>query len=138
MTVSSSPMEAGNAGENWHRGKTPYMPTDSAMTTGPDWWDTVERLYHAAVAQPVDRRAAYLAEACAGDEALRREVESLLAQGVSGDALLSGGAVAAAGGLVSDAGRSALTGRGFAHAHRERRNGLRQSAIKTLLSAKTV
>jgi hypothetical protein len=61
------------------------------MTAGPDRWGTIERLYHAALAQPVDRRAAYLAEACAGDEALRREVESLLAQGVSGEALLSRG-----------------------------------------------
>jgi hypothetical protein len=31
----------------------------------------------AALAQPVERRAALLAEACAGDEELRREVESL-------------------------------------------------------------
>jgi eukaryotic-like serine/threonine-protein kinase len=46
----------------------------------PDRWQQIERLYHAARELEVSRRAAYLAEACAGDEGLRREVESLLAQ----------------------------------------------------------
>ncbi|MDQ3252961.1 MAG: serine/threonine protein kinase, partial [Acidobacteriota bacterium] len=41
-------------------------------------WQEVERLYHAALECEEEARAAYLAEACAGDEALRREVESLL------------------------------------------------------------
>jgi len=50
------------------------------MALSPDQWATVERLYHAALAQPIDARAAFLADACAGDEALRREVESLLSQ----------------------------------------------------------
>jgi eukaryotic-like serine/threonine-protein kinase len=79
------------------------------MTTGPDRWGTIERLYHAALAQPADRRAVYLAEACAGDEAVRREVESLLAQDPS-QALLTGGAAGVGAGLVSDA-RAAVTGR---------------------------
>ena len=35
-------------------------------------WREIERLYHAAVARPATEREAYLAEACAGDEALRR------------------------------------------------------------------
>jgi serine/threonine protein kinase/dipeptidyl aminopeptidase/acylaminoacyl peptidase len=81
------------------------------MTTGPDRWATVERLYHAALARPADRRAAFLAEACAGDEELWREVESLLAQGVSAEAALTRGAAVAAAGLVSDLGGSMLTGR---------------------------
>ena len=81
------------------------------MAMDPDRWERVDRVYHAALAQPADRRAASLAEACGGDEELRREVESLLAQNVSADAVLTVGAVAAAAGLVSDAGRSALTGR---------------------------
>jgi Tol biopolymer transport system component len=81
------------------------------MTASPDQWATVERLYHAALAQPIDARAAFLAEACAGDEELRREVESLLAQDASADAVLTRGAVVAAAGLVSDVGGSVLTGR---------------------------
>src|SRR5438128_3541106 len=42
-------------------------------------WSEVERLYHAALERPADERAAFLIEACAGDDDLRREVESLLA-----------------------------------------------------------
>jgi serine/threonine protein kinase/tetratricopeptide (TPR) repeat protein len=42
-------------------------------------WQQVEQLYHAAAARSAEERAAFLAEACAGDERLRREVESLLA-----------------------------------------------------------
>src|SRR4029434_5905556 len=68
------------------------------IMTSPGRWATVERLYHAALAQTADKRPAYLAEACAGDEQLRREVESLLAQDVSADAGLTGGAVGAAAG----------------------------------------
>jgi serine/threonine protein kinase len=81
------------------------------MTTSPDRWGTVERVYHAALARPVDERAVFLAEACAGDEGLRREVESLLAQDMSAAGVLSGGAVVAAAGLVSDVGHSTLVGR---------------------------
>jgi serine/threonine protein kinase len=44
----------------------------------------IERLYHEALARPVKDREAFLKEACEGDEALRGEVESLLAH--DGDA----------------------------------------------------
>ena len=45
----------------------------------PDRWQQVDALFHAAAERaPVDR-AAFLADACAGDDSLRREVESLLA-----------------------------------------------------------
>ena len=45
----------------------------------PDRWREIERLYHAARARPEEQRAAFLADACAADDALRTEVESLLA-----------------------------------------------------------
>ncbi len=41
----------------------------------------IESLYHAALEQSESECAAFLEVACAGDEALRREVESLLAYG---------------------------------------------------------
>src|SRR5499426_1835102 len=41
-------------------------------------WDRIERLWNAALELPQPERAAFLAEACEGDEELRREVESLL------------------------------------------------------------
>jgi serine/threonine protein kinase len=41
-------------------------------------WQQVEQLYHSTLEKEVSERAAFLAEACAGDEGLRCEVESLL------------------------------------------------------------
>jgi hypothetical protein len=49
----------------------------------PERWKRTEELYHAADALPPDERAAFLAEACSGDEALRRDVESLLTESES-------------------------------------------------------
>jgi serine/threonine-protein kinase len=46
----------------------------------PDRWRRIEELYQAALQHPAHGRAAFLAEACAGDEALRRDIDSLLAQ----------------------------------------------------------
>jgi serine/threonine protein kinase len=45
----------------------------------PERWRQVERLYHAALERATEERAAFLDGACADDEALRREIESLLA-----------------------------------------------------------
>ncbi|MFN0172195.1 MAG: protein kinase domain-containing protein [Bryobacteraceae bacterium] len=45
---------------------------------GLDRFQQVERLYHSALNLTPGRRADFLEEACAGDEELRREVESLL------------------------------------------------------------
>jgi hypothetical protein len=46
----------------------------------PDREGRVERICHEALALDAVARAAFVADACAGDEALRREVESLLRQ----------------------------------------------------------
>ena len=77
----------------------------------PDRWATIERLYNLALTRSEDDRAAFLAEACAGDRELQREVESLLAQHVSGAHVLSGAAAAVAARLVGDVDRSMLAGR---------------------------
>ncbi|MEN3332354.1 MAG: eukaryotic-like serine/threonine-protein kinase [Blastocatellia bacterium] len=47
--------------------------------TGTDRWPQVEEILHHALGLPRGERAAYLIHACGGDEALRKEVESLLA-----------------------------------------------------------
>jgi hypothetical protein len=62
----------------------------------PERWSEVERLYHVASARPAGERAAFLREACAGDEALRRDVAALLAQPASAGAFLEGDALAVA------------------------------------------
>ena len=46
----------------------------------PDRWRQIEQLYHAALERDASEQAAFLKEACGSDEALQREVESLLAQ----------------------------------------------------------
>ena len=45
----------------------------------PERWRRVEQLYHVAMEQQEDQRAAFLERSCAGDQALRIEVESLIA-----------------------------------------------------------
>ncbi len=45
----------------------------------PERWQQVEQLYHSALDREDRQRASFLKEACAGDEVLRLEVESLLA-----------------------------------------------------------
>src|SRR5262249_61615117 len=58
----------------------------------PDRWKRVEALYHGALALPAGARAAFLAEACPDDEALRREVESLLNETGFDEEFFGGGA----------------------------------------------
>jgi serine/threonine protein kinase/Tfp pilus assembly protein PilF len=41
-------------------------------------WEKVEQIYNAALERPEAERAAFLGEACGGDEELRRDLESLL------------------------------------------------------------
>ena len=42
-------------------------------------WQRIEAIFHQAAELAPEARSAFLTEACAGDEALRKEVESLLA-----------------------------------------------------------
>src|SRR5215472_14799003 len=51
-------------------------------------WQQIDRLCRSALQQEPSQRAAFVEQACAGDEALRREVESLLAQGEGADSFL--------------------------------------------------
>ena len=46
----------------------------------PERWQQIEKLFYAALEREPNQRAAWLAEACAGDESLREEVEALLAK----------------------------------------------------------
>jgi serine/threonine protein kinase len=45
----------------------------------PDRWQKVKEIFQAALDRAAGERSAFLSEACGVDEALRREVESLLA-----------------------------------------------------------
>jgi serine/threonine protein kinase/Tol biopolymer transport system component len=59
----------------------------------PERWQQVERIYQAVLDRNADARAGFLDEACAGDAALRAEVESLLRAHRSQDRFLESGAV---------------------------------------------
>jgi eukaryotic-like serine/threonine-protein kinase len=58
-----------------------------------DRWEQIERLYHAALEHEPEAREAFLNEACAGDEALRREVAGLLACDIPSDSFIQSPAV---------------------------------------------
>jgi serine/threonine protein kinase/Tol biopolymer transport system component len=49
----------------------------------PERWRQIEQVYHATLERAPGHRASYLAEACAGDDSLRKEIESLLARDAS-------------------------------------------------------
>lgn len=51
------------------------------MAVDAEGWRRVESIYHAALEREPEQRSKFVAEACAGDENLHREIESLLAQG---------------------------------------------------------
>jgi Tol biopolymer transport system component/predicted Ser/Thr protein kinase len=74
----------------------------------PERWRKIERLYHAALERQASVRAAFVAEACAGDESLRKDVESLLAQAEQTGSFLEGPALeSAAKALAQDRARLA-------------------------------
>jgi serine/threonine-protein kinase len=77
----------------------------------PERWKRIEEVYHAAVVRAPGQREAFLDGTCAGDDALRREVEALLA--VSTEGKLETPALAVAARMVSDPAGSVLTGHRF-------------------------
>jgi eukaryotic-like serine/threonine-protein kinase len=63
------------------------------VTVAPDDWLRAKELFASARALPAAEREAYLAEACGGNDVLRREVESLLAADESAKSFLESPAV---------------------------------------------
>jgi hypothetical protein len=45
----------------------------------PERWRQIESVFHEAAARPEPDRTAFLREACAGDEALRQDLDLMLA-----------------------------------------------------------
>ena len=78
-----------------------------------DRWRQVEDLCHAALACPAGERRPFLTKACAGDEELLREVESLLALESSAEAFMKLPAAVLAGSAVAEDRRAALVGARF-------------------------
>lgn len=70
----------------------------------PNRWDKVERIFHAVLDAEENRRAAILEDSCAGDESLRREVESLLDHYKKAGSFIETPAFEAQGGSLPGAG----------------------------------
>ena len=83
------------------------MADDFPMTT--NRWPEVERIFHAALERPAGERPAFMAKACGGDEALRREVQSLLDQ-ASREDFLGEPAIQVVAGLVTESTVAPLSG----------------------------
>jgi serine/threonine protein kinase/Tol biopolymer transport system component len=81
-----------------------FHPSSLPPVMTPKRWEQIGELYHAALELEAAQRDAYLAEACAGDESLRHEVESLLvAEERAGDFIAAPALREAAGMFASEA-----------------------------------
>jgi serine/threonine protein kinase/Tol biopolymer transport system component len=77
-----------------------------------DRWQRISSILHAALDRDPKVRSDYVREACANDEGLRQEIESLLAH-VSGEAFVDAPAFATAARALAADGSSSLVGRQF-------------------------
>src|SRR5215510_2157090 len=78
-------------------------------------WRQIESLYYAALERDASQRAAFLIEACPGDDELRREVESLLAAHEQSEGFLAAPALeVAAREIAEDLGQT-MSGRMISH-----------------------
>jgi hypothetical protein len=85
------------------------MVARRAMT--PDRWQQIEQFFHAALEREPNERAAFLRDACAADDGLRREVESLLAQVTATNRLLEAPALEGAAKILAESQGRSLIGR---------------------------
>lgn len=74
----------------------------------PERWTQIEQIYHAALECEAEQRAGFLDKACGVDQALRREVESLLAFESESDHFAAPGDVAAE--MLTDEPRQSAVG----------------------------
>src|SRR5262245_12949470 len=86
-------------------------------------WATVKRLHQAALDREPGQRAAFLAEACGGDEGLRGEVDSLLAYDARAESFMESAAIDIAAKHAGEGNATSLVGRTLGHFHVEARLG---------------
>ena len=77
----------------------------------PDGWSQVSQLYHAALAKDPNERGRFLAQTCEGNEALRRDIESLLAREGTAEGFLAAPALEMAAKVMAEDAGGSLTGR---------------------------
>jgi serine/threonine-protein kinase len=81
----------------------------------PERWHQIDALVDAALARPPDERAAFLAQACVSDEALRHEVESLLAASEQAQSFIEAPPEAAAANWLAAERTRVMVGRTLGH-----------------------
>ncbi|MCI0614824.1 serine/threonine-protein kinase, partial [bacterium] len=78
-------------------------------------WKEVERIFHAALEHEAKDRSAFLQQACSGDDALRQEVENLIAQESRADRIFQSPAINVAAKLFTQNGATPLIGETISH-----------------------
>jgi serine/threonine protein kinase/tetratricopeptide (TPR) repeat protein len=81
----------------------------------PERWEQIENLFHAVLDLTQSQRHAFLHQACAGDDELRREVESLLASHEHARAFIESPPDDVAAGMLADAQANSILGRTLGH-----------------------
>jgi eukaryotic-like serine/threonine-protein kinase len=81
----------------------------------PERYQHIGQLFHVALELEAGQRAAFLAQSCAGDEALRGEVESLLASHEKAAELMAAPALAVAAKGLAEAPAPVLSGQRIGH-----------------------
>ncbi|MCI0392271.1 MAG: protein kinase [Acidobacteria bacterium] len=78
-------------------------------------WQQIELLYHNAQERAPEDRPAFLEEACAGDEELRREIESLLASHDDADSFIEKAPDDVIAGMIAEEQARSIIGRTLDH-----------------------
>ena len=82
----------------------------------PERGQQIDKLFHSVLERPPEERASFLSEACAGDEAVRAEVEALIASHEqSGEFLDSPAYEIASGKLANDSVEELAIGETLGH-----------------------
>lgn len=81
----------------------------------PECWQQVDRLFQAALEHTPAKRAAFISEACSGDDSLRREVEALLVADGQAGSFIETPAYALAAKLIDGGDAPAIIGKRIGH-----------------------
>lgn len=81
----------------------------------PERWQQINDLYHSSLEREPFERAAYIAQACDGDEDLRQEIESLVSSHEQGDGFIERPVAGVAARLLIAAQTNSLTGTRIGH-----------------------
>src|SRR5262245_3048137 len=81
----------------------------------PERWRQIQSLYYTALECEATEREAFFAEACAGDDELRREVESLLAVHERAEGFMSASALEIASRLIAEDQGQTMPGQTISH-----------------------